>query len=79
MAGVTEEKYSYVATPEEIAENDYNLNIPRYVDTFEEEAEVNIAKVQEEIDRLEGELKTVQQEMDKYLKEVGVWHQSKDY
>lgn len=72
QAGVTEEKYSYVATPEEIAENDYNLNIPRYVDTFEEEAEVNIAKVQEEIDRLEGELKTVQQEMDKYLKEVGV-------
>lgn len=72
QAGVTEEKYSYVATPAEIAENDYNLNIPRYVDTFEEEAEVNIAKVQEEIDRLEGELKTVQQEMDKYLKEVGV-------
>lgn len=72
QAGVTEKKYSYVATPAEIAENDYNLNIPRYVDTFEEEAEVNIAKVQEEIDRLEGELKTVQQEMDKYLKEVGV-------
>lgn len=72
QAGVTEEKYSYVAAPAEIAENGYNLNIPRYVDTFEEEAEVNIAKVQEEIDRLEGELKTVQQEMDKYLKEVGV-------
>lgn len=70
QAGVAEEKYSYVATPEEIAENDYNLNIPRYVDTFEEEAEVNIAKVQEEIDRLEGELKGVQQEMDKFLKEL---------
>lgn len=70
QAGVAEEKYSYVAKPEEIAENDYNLNIPRYVDTFEEEAEVNIAKVQEEIDRLEGELKNVQQEMDKYLKEL---------
>ena len=72
QAGVTEEKYSYVAAPAEIAENGYNLNIPRYVDTFEEEAEVNIAKVQEEIDRLEGELKSVQQEMDKYLKELGV-------
>lgn len=70
--GVAEDKYSYVATPEEIKENDYNLNIPRYVDTFEEEAEVDINKVQQEIDRLEGELKTVQEEMKKYLKELGV-------
>lgn len=69
-AGVAEEKYSYVATPEEIQENDYNLNIPRYVDTFEEEAEIDIKKVQKEIDRLEDELKTVQKEMDKYLKEL---------
>lgn len=68
--GVIKEKYSYVATGEEIAENDYNLNIPRYVDTFEEEAEVDIKKVQKEIERLEGELKTVQKEMDKYLKEL---------
>jgi type I restriction enzyme M protein len=70
--GLVEAKYSYVATPEEIIENDYNLNIPRYVDTFEEEAEVDINKVQGEIDRLEGELKTVQEEMKKYLKELGV-------
>ncbi|MBK7652443.1 MAG: type I restriction-modification system subunit M [Flammeovirgaceae bacterium] len=69
-AGVAEEKYSYVATPEQILENDYNLNIPRYVDTFEEEAEVDITKVQGEIERLEGELRTVQKEMDKYLKEL---------
>jgi len=71
-AGVVEEKYSYVATVEEIIENDFNLNIPRYVDTFEEESEVNIAAVQKEIIKLEGELKTVQTEMDKYLKELGV-------
>lgn len=70
--GIVEEKYSYVATPEEIAENDYNLNIPRYVDTFEEEEEVNIAEVQKEIEKLEKELVTVQKEMDKYLKELGV-------
>lgn len=68
--GVVETKYSYVATPEEIRENDYNLNIPRYVDTFEEEAEVDIAAVQTEINRLEGELKTVQAEMQKYLDEL---------
>ncbi len=70
-AGVVEDKYSYEATPGEIEENEYNLNIPRYVDTFEEEAEVDIAAVQEEIDKLEGELKTVQAEMAKYLKELG--------
>jgi type I restriction enzyme M protein len=68
--GVAEEKYSYVATFEEIQENDFNLNIPRYVDTFEEEAEVDIAAVQKEIDSLVAELKMVQQEMDKYLKEL---------
>lgn len=71
-AGVVEDKYSYVATPDEIKENDYNLNIPRYVDTFEEEAEVDIAAVQKEIDKLEGELKEVQEEMKKYLKDLGI-------
>lgn len=70
--GVVEDKFSYVATFEEIKENDFNLNIPRYVDTFEEEAEVDIAAVQKEINSLEKELKTVQVEMDKYLKELGV-------
>lgn len=70
--GVVEDKYSYVATPEEIEENDFNLNIPRYVDTFEEEAEVDIAVVQKEIDGLEAELKTVQAELGKYLTELGV-------
>lgn len=69
-AGIVEDKYSYVATFEEIQENEFNLNIPRYVDTFEEEAEVDINAVQEEIDRLEGELKTVQKELNKYLKEL---------
>ncbi len=69
-AGIVEEKYSYVATFEEIKENDFNLNIPRYVDTFEEEAEVNIAAVQQEIGKLEIELKEVQKEMEKYLNEL---------
>lgn len=68
--GVVEDKFSYVATFEEIEENDFNLNIPRYVDTFEEEAEVDIAAVQKEIESLEGELKEVQGEIEKYLKEL---------
>lgn len=66
-----EDKFSYVATFEEMEENEFNLNIPRYVDTFEEEPEVDIAKVQTEIDTLEKELVTVQKEMKKYLTELG--------
>ena len=70
QTGVVEDKYSYVATPEEVQENDYNLNIPRYVDTFEEEAEVDIAAVQKEIEQLEDELVKVQKEIDQYLTQL---------
>lgn len=68
--GVVEDKYSYVATFDEVKENDYNLNIPRYVDTFEEEAEIDIAAVQQEISQVERDLKEVQGKMQKYLKEL---------
>ena len=70
--GVAEEKYAYVATRKEIEENDYNLNIPRYVDTYEEEAEIDIVAVQQEIDDLEIELAEVQTKMKEYLKELGM-------
>ena len=70
--GVVEEKYAYVATRKEIEENDYNLNIPRYVDTYEEEAEIDIVAVQQEIDALETELAEVQAKMKEYLKELGM-------
>ena len=70
--GVAEEKYAYVATRKEIEENDYNLNIPRYVDTYEEEAEIDIVAVQQEIDTLETELTEVQTKMKEYLKELGM-------
>lgn len=70
QAGVVEDKYCYVATIEEIVENDYNLNIPRYVDTFEEEAAIDIKAVQQEITKLEKELQEVQQQMNKYLQEL---------
>lgn len=68
--GVLEYKFSYVANLDEIQENDFNLNIPRYVDTFEEEAEVDIAAVQKEIEQLEDELEKVQSEMETYLKQL---------
>jgi type I restriction enzyme M protein len=67
---VVEDKFSYVATAAEIMENDFNLNIPRYVDTFEEEAEVDIAAVQKEIDKLEDELVIVQNEINQYLTQL---------
>ncbi len=69
--GVAEDKFAYVATRDEIAENDYNLNIPRYVDTYEEEAEIDIVAVQSEIDSLEAELAEVKSKMKSYLIELG--------
>lgn len=47
------EKYSHKATLEEIKENEYNLNIPRYVDTFEEEARIDIDKVAKKLQELQ--------------------------
>jgi type I restriction enzyme M protein len=67
----TMEKYAYLASFEEIQENDFNLNIARYVDTFEEEEEIDIGAVQAEIDGLEKELVGVKIKMRGYLEELG--------
>ncbi len=64
------DKYAHVSGFDEIAENDFNLNIPRYVDTFEEEEEIDIDAVEEEIKRLEKELSVVRGEMGKLLKGI---------
>ncbi len=66
------EKYASLATLADIQAADYNLNIPRYVDTFEEEEEVDIPAVQKEIEAIEAELVQVQAEMKKYLEELGL-------
>lgn len=68
---VIEDKYAYRATLKEIEENDFNLNIPRYVDTFEEEEPVDIPATQAEISRLKKELESVELQMNEYLKELG--------
>lgn len=68
----TIDKYSYVATFEEIKENDFNLNIPRYVDTFEEEEPVDMEAVKQNIADIKKELAVVEAEMEKYLKELGL-------
>jgi type I restriction enzyme M protein len=65
-------KYAYLATRAEIAENDYNLNIPRYVDTFEQEEQIDIAVVNAEIAALRGQLGALEGQMQAYLKELGL-------
>lgn len=67
---VIEDKYSYRATIADIIENDYNLNIPRYVDTFEEEAEVDIKATQASIVDIKMHLTEVEKQMEDYLKEL---------
>ena len=64
------DKYSYAATFDGIIENDFNLNIPRYVDTYEPEPEVDIAAVRQEIAGLETELAEAEAELEGYLKEL---------
>ncbi|MBE2202251.1 MAG: N-6 DNA methylase, partial [Anaerolinea sp.] len=68
----TVDKYAYLADLEEIADNDYNLNIPRYVDTFEEEELVDLGSAQQQINRVEIELAQVHQQINKYLSELGL-------
>ena len=67
----TVEKYAYLASPEKLAENDNNLNIPRYVDTFEEEPEIDLMAVRAERLKLKAELAELEAKMDGYLKELG--------
>src|SRR5574344_3128128 len=66
------DKYSHVATLEEIKENDYNLNIPRYVDTFEEEEIIDLEATKTNIVKLETELVEIKSKMSTYLKELGL-------
>ena len=65
------DKYAYLASFDEIKENDFNLNIPRYVDTFEEEAEIDLDTVRSERLELKAELESLETEMAGFLKELG--------
>ena len=66
------EKYSHVASLQEVEENEYNLNIPRYVDTFEEEEEIDIKQVQKDLKEIDKQIKEVDKELNVYLKELGL-------
>lgn len=64
------DKYAYLATLQEVKDNDYNLNIPRYVDTFEEEAEIDLVAVRAEREQLKTQLAELEIQMAKYLEEL---------
>lgn len=66
------EKYSHLASLEEIEENDYNLNIPRYVDTFEPEPEIDLAAVTKEIKALQQQEAEIDQKIAQFTKELGI-------
>jgi type I restriction enzyme M protein len=66
------ERYSHSASLEEIEANGFNLNIPRYVDTFEPEPEVDLQVVQNEIREIERQLSETREKMNFYLKELGI-------
>ena len=65
-------KYAHVAKMAEIEENDYNLNIPRYVDTFEEEPPVDLKAEFAQLTKLQTEAKEIDIELDKYFQELGL-------
>lgn len=66
------EKYCHIAPLSEIEENEYNLNIPRYVDTFEEEEEIDIKAVQQDLKEIDKQIAEVDKELNVYLKELGL-------
>jgi len=68
----TIDKYSYAASLDEIKENDYNLNIPRYVDTFVEEEPVDLEAVQVRLKEIDQEIEEIDRELEEYFKELGV-------
>jgi len=68
----TVDKYAYLATIDEVRENDWNLNIPRYVDTFEEEEPVELNAVAKELRALDQEMVNIDKSVAKYCEELGI-------
>ncbi len=66
------EKYAHVATMVEIAENGFNLNIPRYVDTFEEEEPIDLNATSAEIKKLNSDIKEINAKLKPYFDELGL-------
>jgi len=58
------ERYAHAATPDEIESNDFNLNIPRYVETFEEEPDIDLAQVYADLAATDAEIARLQAQFD---------------
>ena len=69
---VNVDKYAYLASIEEIRENDYNLNIPRYVDTFEEEKVINLQEINDLLAQDNKEIAELEAIIAEQLKILGV-------
>ncbi len=69
---VSSDKYSYVATLKEVKENDYNLNIPRYVDTFEEEEQVDLAAISKELKTIEKDMAVTDATIADFCNQLGI-------
>ena len=72
------EKFAHVASFEEIKENDFNLNIPRYVDTFEEQEEVDIVELGKELVALNQQIKAAENDFLLMLDELAVTDETRD-
>ena len=68
--GQSAPKYAYRAAPAELRENEFNLNMPRYVDTFEQEEDIDVDALNLRIAKIEMELTDVRSEMNRMLKEL---------
>lgn len=66
------DKYAHVASLDEIKENEYNLNILRYVDTFEEEAPIDLAEVNRQLEQDDKEIAELEAKINEQLKVLGV-------
>ena len=66
------EKYAHVATLQEVKDNDYNLNIPRYVDTFEAEAEIDLDAIAQQLQALEVESQKTDAVIADFCKALGI-------
>ncbi|HAY96301.1 N-6 DNA methylase, partial [Shewanella sp.] len=71
------DKYAYLASLKDIQDNDYNLNIPRYVDTFEEEKKIDLMAVHAEREQLKAHLASLEDEMTGYLAKLGFGNNEK--
>ncbi len=67
-----EDKYSYKASLQEIKENDYNLNIPRYVDTFEEDDVIDLNRVSADLKALEDDMKATNETIASFCRELNI-------